>query len=660
MVMQCYRRHFLSAMTVLSCAPTAFAADSATQLKEVVVTASGFQQQAKQAPASITVISGKDLETKAYRDVTDALQDVPGVVVTGGGSSTDISIRGMSGGYTMLLIDGKRVNSRATRPNSDGAGIEQGWMPPITAIQRIEVIRGPASALYGSDAMGGVINIITKKTADHWRTAFKTEATIQQHDDRGNTVQDSLYVSGPLIKDRLGMRLNGGYSHRMEDKFVGGYKEQRLRNGDLVMTWTPNDENTIDFEVNRELQNRNSTLGKTVSLTGRNPADDYSDYDRTQYSVTHRGEYGHISTQSYVQREENNNPTRDMYQKNTIANTQTQFKTEKDTFSIGARWQHETLDDSSNPFEWQGRKLSHLKRDSWAVFADNEWRILPTFALTTAARLDHDENYGSEITPKLYGVWTPNQQWTIKGGYSHGYKAPELRAATDGWGQPTGGNRYHAIIIGNSHLKPEKSDNLELGINWGNNRNLSAGVTAYYTNFKDKITEIRTCQGKAGSNACAWNNEYFDFISQRENVDKATLRGIETTFDWQIQSDLTLAANYTFTQSKQKSGKFKDKPLNQMPKHMLNTTLNWDATEKWSTWTRLNLRSKTSDYLSRTAMAIGTPSYAFVDWGMVYKPEKKLTLTGGVYNIFDKQVNQQDYGRTLDGRRFNVGLLLNF
>lgn len=313
--MQPGQHHRLYTALILSYTPLVFAANADTQLNDVVVTASGFQQQAKQAAASITVINAKDLETKAYRDVTDALQDVPGVVVTGGGSSTDISIRGMSGGYTMMLIDGKRVNSRATRPNSDGSGIEQGWMPPITAIQRIEVIRGPASALYGSDAMGGVINIITKKTASRWTGAFKTDATIQQHSDRGNTVQDSLYVSGPLIKDRLGIRANAGYSHRMEDKMVGGYKEQRMRNGDVVVTWTPNDDNTIDFEINRELQNRNSTLGKTVSLTGRNPSDDYSDYDRTQYSITHRGDYGNISTQSYIQREENDNPTRDMYEK---------------------------------------------------------------------------------------------------------------------------------------------------------------------------------------------------------------------------------------------------------------------------------------------------------------------------------------------------------
>src|SRR5690606_36861311 len=82
---------------------------------------------------------------KAFKDVTDALKDVPGVVITGGGSSSDISVRGMAPSYTMILIDGRRQNSRETRPNSDGPGIEQGWLPPMQAIERIEVIRGPMS-----------------------------------------------------------------------------------------------------------------------------------------------------------------------------------------------------------------------------------------------------------------------------------------------------------------------------------------------------------------------------------------------------------------------------------------------------------------------------------------------------------------------------------
>ena len=121
------------------------AQQSVNQLDNIVVTASGFEQAVQDAPASISVVPRAELEKRAYRDVTDALRDVPGVVITGGASGSDISIRGMASAYTLILVDGKRQNSRETRPNSDGAGIEQGWSPPMQASERIEVVRGPMS-----------------------------------------------------------------------------------------------------------------------------------------------------------------------------------------------------------------------------------------------------------------------------------------------------------------------------------------------------------------------------------------------------------------------------------------------------------------------------------------------------------------------------------
>jgi len=97
------------------------------KLETIVVSASGFEQDVKQAAASISVLTQEQINKKAYRDVTDALKDVPGVVVTGGGSSTDISLRGMGSAYTVIMVDGKKVNTRSVRPNSDNSGIEQGW-----------------------------------------------------------------------------------------------------------------------------------------------------------------------------------------------------------------------------------------------------------------------------------------------------------------------------------------------------------------------------------------------------------------------------------------------------------------------------------------------------------------------------------------------------
>ncbi len=116
----------------------------------MVVTAAGYEQQLKQAPASISVISREELSKRFYRDALDAMLDAPGVIITGGGDRQDISLRGMGSAYTLMLIDGKRQSSRETRTNSDSSGVEAAWTPPVGAIERIEVVRGPMSSLYGS------------------------------------------------------------------------------------------------------------------------------------------------------------------------------------------------------------------------------------------------------------------------------------------------------------------------------------------------------------------------------------------------------------------------------------------------------------------------------------------------------------------------------
>ena len=638
--------------------------ENTAKLKTIVVSASGFEQDIKKAAASISVLSQEDINKKAYRDVTDALKDVPGVVVTGGGSSSDISIRGMGSAYTVIMIDGKKVNTRSVRPNSDNSGIEQGWLPGIESIERIEVIRGPMSGLYGSDAMGGVINIITKKNAQEWSGAVKVDSTIQEHSDAGNTYQTNAYISGPLIKNLLSLKANGTYSKRQEDDIIGGYKEQKMRAGGATLTLTPNDQHAIDFEYQRSIQNRNGTVGKTIAdkpgRNGKAPVDSYTDYYRTEYSISHRGKIGDVKTDSYIQREENNNPTRNMQAVNTTFKTNNQFSLGSHDISVGGTYLKENLEDQGNQLAVNGSKLSKLDRYSWAIFAEDNWTIVDPFVLTTSLRLDQDEKFGDHLSPKVYGVWTLNDEWIVKGGVSTGYKTPALRATVAEWGQVTGGGQSNGVIVGNPDLKPEKSINYEISANWDNNVNLNAGFTIFNSEFKDKITEVRVCDGGAGSAACPWLGENFDFVSLRENVDKANMRGIEATFGWKINDDVKLNANYTLTDTEQKSGVNKGKPLNEMPKHMFNTTVDWQATDTVGVWGRVNYRSKTSEYLSRTTMAKGKPAYGMMDVGLNYKPTDQIQVNAGVYNLLDKRIDVETYDYVLDGRRYNIGLTYKF
>ena len=104
----------------------------------------------------------------------------------------------------------------------------------------------------------------------------------------------------------------------------------------------------------------------------------------------------------------------------------------------------------------------------------------------------------------------------------------------------------------------------------------------------------------------------------------------------------------------------KGQPLNQMPKHMFNTTADWQATSKLGVWSRVNFRSRTSDYLSRTSMAASTPAFTFVDLGVNYAYSKDVKLSAGVYNLLDKQVDYTGYGVVYDGRRYWLGMTVGF
>lgn len=183
----------------------------------------------------------------------------------------------MPGAYTLILVDGKRQSTRETRTNGN-SGFEQSFIPPASAIERIEVVRGPMSSLYGSDAMGGVINIITKKVSDGWHGEVTVYGTLQKS-DYGNSGQFSFYANGPLVHDVVGLQLWGHGMKRNQDKVIGGTQEQR--DGDLSgkLTITPNEDHDIIFDGGITRLRRESHVGRILEGNGKTK-DNYNYNDR--------------------------------------------------------------------------------------------------------------------------------------------------------------------------------------------------------------------------------------------------------------------------------------------------------------------------------------------------------------------------------------------
>lgn len=176
----------------LTASPAAVYAAETAPLNEdqIVVTATGFSQERREAPATISVVNEKELNTRSNQNVTEALREMPGVLVGNGHGSLatgDVQMRGMDSTYTSYMVNGIKQATRESRPYGHHIGTEAAFMPPIAAIERIEVIRGPMSSLYGSDSIGGVVNVITKKPIT-WKPGLGCWKTTISCRKRANTV----------------------------------------------------------------------------------------------------------------------------------------------------------------------------------------------------------------------------------------------------------------------------------------------------------------------------------------------------------------------------------------------------------------------------------------------------------------------------------------
>ncbi|MEG1768248.1 MAG: TonB-dependent receptor [Comamonas sp.] len=643
-----------TALLALQASPGAFAqqttsqsADAAT-LGDVVVTASGFEQQLKDAPASITIVTGEELRQRSFRDLTDALKDVEGVAVTGTANESEISIRGMPGDYTLILVDGKRQSTRDARVNGS-AGMEQSFIPPAEAIERIEVVRGPMSSLYGSDAIGGVINIITRKVPTKWGGGLSTDYTAQQHGEYGNGNQTQFSLGGPVKEGLLGLQMWGRLLNRQADDDLanGGYAKARHTDVTARLSLTPNSSNDII------LQAGSARLHNGVGVSA-NWATREQDNDRDHASLTHKGRWGWAASEVSLAWEQasrsgvsdgtaaqNEFSDRRPEVTNTVFDAKLTMPWRKHLITTGVQWNDTALKDW-NP-GLNDRVTYTFGTVQKAVFVEDEWSLTDSLALTGGVRLDHHDKYGAHVNPRLYAVWHANQEWTIKGGVSRGFKTPELRAVIPDYGYL---RRNRFVMLGNPDLKPESSINYELSTLWTNNRNLSGGVTVFYNDFKDKLSSVTTTD--------TWNGY---IVMDRINIDQATIAGVELNGKWDVTRALQLKGNLTYTDSQQKSGANIGAPLALTPKQMANLRATWKANSALTAWSGINYYGK--EY-GTTLTGVPSPGYTTADIGAAYRWSPDLTLNAAVYNLSDKRLDSATYGKTNYGRRLWVSASLQF
>lgn len=673
-------------------------------LDAIVVTASGYEQKVVDAPASISVIDSEQLQRKRYSNLAQALDDVEGVDINQGTGKTgglNISIRGMPSAYTLILIDGRRQNNAGEiTPNGFG-DTSTSFIPPMSAIERIEVIRGPMSTLYGSDAMGGVVNIITKRVPAQWGGALGLSHTVQEDSDYGASSGFNVYAAGPIQKDVLGLALRGSWFERnaSEIEFEDGSPvsrrgaapvEGRNRNIGARLALTPNEDNDImlDIESSRQrYQNDDCQLGTLDGWSGNavsgctrpgNQASGYSDqlrFNRDQAVIAHSGVIGPGSIDSSLTWKKTSTEGRTV--PGSIGIVWTGFPgivggaprklasrdlifdskyvvplADAHMLTVGGQWMDAQVID--------GLATERFAKSAWAIFVEDEWRIIDSLALTMGGRYEDHEAFGGHFSPRAYLVWNASNQWTVKGGIGRGYRTPTVNQLHDGINGVTGQGTI--ITIGSPRLEPETSTNAEVGVYFDNQGGFDANLTVFRTKFEDMIsdgTPIPNCRSQTRPDlpGCMDFGPGFsqDSFAQSINVDQAQSRGVELAAKWQASEDWRLSANYTWTDTEQNSGVDKGAPLTNQARHMAHAALSWQANDRVNLWLKgeyygkrerfTNLYANLSPANQAAADALGPlKAYSQFHLGGALTLSEHVRVNAVIYNLLDRNF--------LEGRRY--------
>ena len=656
----------------------------AKDLDTVVVTAAGFEQRIADAPASISVISGEDLRTRPYANLADAVRELEGVAVAGGDPSTsDILMRGMPGEYTLLLVDGRRQGTRETMNRGTG-GVQANLLPPLDAIERIEVIRGSMSALYGSDAMGGVINIITRKDPDRWIGSASLAGTFNEDRDQGDTRSVSFWAGGPLSRT-VSAQAWAGVRRQDEDDiyypvaFTAGNDQLDSRTMGVKFGVALDDYQRLQLEAGHDQLVYEANAGKSMADAPA-PLFTRDRHDRNHASVAYDAQWERLAMSLALQQENERyttwaasrrNPARPDLT-NTVFDALFTLPLERQTLKFGGQYIRTRLDDIGQQDMVPGYpNVDRVRRDLWALFAEDEFRFTDAFKLTAGVRADHSDVFGTHITPRLYANFRLAPNWSLRGGVAEGFKTPTLRQSTPGYCQTTGGGtQVRGPLCGNADLRPEESRTQEIGIRY-DSAATHFGATAFHTRFRNRVVSYATGEPDPVNPG--------QVIYVYDNIDRVRIQGVELSAERRLADAWTLKANYTYTDSERQGGgepafdggSLDGRPLDMTPEHVANARIDWQATgalafnaaahytgeQYWAGFRNgaLNVRTR--------------PAATTFDVGLRWQANAHVALNAALLNVSDKVVPVDQRGRFTgldgnwyvdEGRRLWASLDLRF
>lgn len=603
---------------------------SIEELMEVEVrTASKYKQSIKEAPASVTILTSEEIRKYGYRTMLDILQSVPGFYKTYDRNYGYIGVRGFGrpGDYNsriLMMIDGHRINDNI----GGGLGLMTDFHLEVDLIERIEIVRGPGSALYGSNAFFAVINVITK-SAEHYNGLELSGELASNDTERtrltyGHTFRNDfdLLVSGTCF-DSDGQTLyypefddpatNYGRVKNDDDDFKNFFVKTSLYDFTLTVAHVQREKGIPTAPWGTIFNNRRTRTWDDYDLIGLTYEHDFPDELSVQSKVAYNhynydGDYAFDDGGVYINKD---------WWKGRWWTGELQFtKRLSDRHKVvwGADTQYNTRQDQKN---WDSEIYLNDRRHSksWGIYLQDEFQISENLILNAGVRRDYYDATGDTTNPRAGLIYNPADDTAVKLLFGRAFRAPsayELYYEDGGYSQKA-----------NPNLNPETIRTYELVYERRLNKNLYSTVSGFYNEIKDLIDQT---------------TDPSDSLLQFQNLSEVTAKGLEVAVDGKWDNGMRGRIGYSFVQTLDKTTRT---TLANSPKHMVNVNLIYPL------WPERLFAGIENKYMSRLKTLNSNHEDDAVVTNLTLTFEnaaKRLEVQVGIFNLFDIEYGHPGFG----------------
>ncbi|WOB99575.1 MULTISPECIES: TonB-dependent vitamin B12 receptor BtuB [unclassified Providencia] len=614
----------LSAAALAVLCATSSLASANDKTDQVVVSANRFEQPISSILAPVTVVTREDIDHWQSNTIIDVLRRLPGVDIAqngGMGQQSSLFIRGTESRHVLVLIDGVRLNQAGISGSSDMSQI------PISLVQRIEYIRGARSAVYGSDAVGGVVNIITRRDND----GTTLNAGIGSH-----SYQNYNGSTQQKISENTTVTAAGGYTHTkgfdVEARGNTGGGPQPDKDGFL--------NKTLWLGVEHQFSSALSAYARAYGYDNRTsydgtPADTRKLYSRTyesglkyangKYSTSLLGSYSHMKDYNY-------NYHNGRYGSGSVIDESDQYnfqwgnsyRLEKGNISAGVDYQRQSIEPGGYTMTSKKETVNNT-----GIYLTGQYALIDSVNAEGAVRSDHHSEFNWHTTWQSGLSWEFYDGYKLIGSYATAYKAPNLgQLYTDNvaWN-----------IKGNPNLKPEESKQWEIGLEG------ETGLLFWQlTGYENEITNLIDFTSDPVTQTSSYNN-----------IGKAKIKGVE----WNGELQTGLFSHQLTLQYLDPRNEKTNKVLNRRAKQQVKYQLDWNiaAVDMGLTYQYIGSRYDTNETYQRTKVG----GVSIWDLTAAYPITSHLTIRGKIANMFDKDY-ETAYGYRTAGREYFLTGSYNF